>query len=184
ERVAKTGGIFDKEKLNWVNEHYIRGKTADEITDLCIPYLKEAGYITDEDVKNRYEWLKTMVTTVQENLSTTKDIVDKVDFFFNDKVVIEDDKALEVIEGEQVPELLNAFEEAVSEEEEIDEDFAKGIMKKIQKQTGIKGKNLFMPTRVALTGAVHGPEMVNIIYVLGKQNILKRIDYIKENYLK
>src|SRR5699024_887045 len=53
ERVAKTGGIFDKEKLNWVNEHYIRGKTADEITDLCIPYLKEAGYITDEDVKNR-----------------------------------------------------------------------------------------------------------------------------------
>ncbi|HLR35165.1 MAG TPA: glutamate--tRNA ligase [Tissierellales bacterium] len=184
ERVAKTGGIFDKEKLNWVNEHYIRGKTADEITDLCIPYLKEAGYITDEDVKNRYEWLKTMVTTVQENLSTTKDIVDKVDFFFNDKVVIEDDKALEVIEGEQVPELLNAFEEAVSEVEEIDEDFAKGIMKKIQKQTGIKGKNLFMPTRVALTGAVHGPEMVNIIYVLGKQNILKRIDYIKENYLK
>src|SRR5699024_2603824 len=113
ERVAKTGGIFDKEKLNRVNEHYIRGKTADEITDLCIPYLKEAGYITDEDVKNRYEWLKTMVTTVQENLSTTKDIVDKVDFFFNDKVVIEDDKALEVIEGEQVPELLNAFEEAV-----------------------------------------------------------------------
>ncbi len=184
ERVAKTGGIFDKEKLNWVNEHYIRGKTADEITELCIPYLKEAGYITDEDVKSRYEWLKAMVTTVQENLSTTKDIVDKVDFFFSDKVVIEDDKALEVIKGEQVPKLLNAFEEAVNEVEEIDEDFAKGIMKKIQKQTGIKGKNLFMPTRVALTGAVHGPEMVNIIYVLGKQNILKRIDYIKENYLK
>lgn len=183
DRVAKTGGIFDKEKLDWVNGHYIRSKTPEEITELCIPYLKEAGYITDEDVEHRYDWLRTMVITVQESLSTVKEIVDKVDIFFGNKVVIEDEKALEVIKGEQVPELLNAFEEELEKIDEIDEDFAKSIMKRIQKKTGIKGKNLFMPTRVALTGNVHGPEMVNIILILGKQNILERIDYIRENYL-
>ncbi len=183
-RVAKTGGIFDKEKLDWVNGHYIRSKTPEEITELCIPYLKEAGYITDEDVEKKYNWLKIMVTTVQESLSTTKEVVDKVDIFFGDEVIIEDDKALEVIKGEQVPQLLDALKEAVEEVDEIDEEFAKNIMKKIQKNTGIKGKNLFMPTRVTLTGNIHGPEMVDTIYILGKQNILKRIDYIKENYLK
>lgn len=183
DRVAKTGGIFDKEKLDWVNGHYIRSKTPEEITELCIPYLMEAGYITDEDVDKRYDWLKTMIITVQESLSTVKEIVDKVDIFFGNNVVMEDEKALKVIKGEQVPELLGAFEDELDKVDEVDEDFAKNIMKTIQEKTGIKGKNLFMPTRVALTGNVHGPEMVNIIYVLGKQNILKRIDYIKENYL-
>ncbi len=41
-----------------------------------------------------------------------------------------------------------------------------------------------MPTRIVLTGNNHGPELVNIIYLLGKQNILNRIDYVQENYLK
>ncbi len=40
-----------------------------------------------------------------------------------------------------------------------------------------------MPTRIALTGNNHGPELVNIIYILGKENILKRIQYVEENYI-
>ena len=54
-------------------------------------------------------------------------------------------------------------------------------MKTIQKATGIKGKNLFMPTRVAITGSEHGPEMVNIIYLLGKDKIIKRVSKILNN---
>ncbi len=41
-----------------------------------------------------------------------------------------------------------------------------------------------MPVRVALTGNTHGPELVNIIYLLGKQNILNRIEYVEKYYLK
>ncbi len=183
ERVSKTGGIFDKNKLNWINGHYIRSKSPEEITDICIPYLKEANYIIDEDVEERYNWIKAMVVTVQESLSTTKEIVDKVDIFFKNEVELEDDNAAEVLKGEQVPTLLSTLKEELDTIEEIDEEFAKNIMKRIQKKTGIKGKNLFMPVRVALTGNVHGPELANIIYVLGKQNILKRIDYIENNYI-
>ena len=51
-------------------------------------------------------------------------------------------------------------------------------MKMIQKSTGIKGKNLFMPSRVALTGSQQGPDMDKVILVLGKQNLIERIDYI------
>ena len=183
ERVSKTGGIFDKNKLNWINGHYIRSKSPEEITDICIPYLKEANYIIDEDVEERYNWIKAMVVTVQESLSTTKEIVDKVDIFFKNEVELEDDNAAEVLKGEQVPTLLSTLKEELDTIEEIDEEFAKNIMKRIQKKTGIKGKNLFMPVRVALTGNVHGPELANIIYVLGKQNILKRIDHIENNYI-
>lgn len=184
ERVSKTGGIFDKDKLDWVNSHYIRSSSPERIADLAIPYLKEANYITDEDINKRYDWIKAMVITVQESLSTTKEIVDKVDIFFKDKVELESDEVLEVLKGEQVPTLFEAIREELSEVEELDEELCGGLMKKIQKKTGIKGKNLYMPVRAALTGNLHGPELVNILYVLGKQNILKRIEYVENNYLK
>ena len=56
-------------------------------------------------------------------------------------------------------------------------------MNMIQKKSGVKGKNLFMPTRSVLTGSVHGPDLVTILYLLGKQNILQRIDYVEKEYL-
>lgn len=184
ERVSKTGGIFDIDKLNWVNGHYIRNYDLDKLTDIAIPFLKEKGFIDDNFIEKRYEWLKVLVETVREGLSNVSEIVDKVDIFFNDKVEIEDEEALEVLKWEETPTVLSAFKEEINNIDEIDQEFAKAIMKKIQKSTGIKGKKLFMPTRVALSGKVHGPELVSIIYLLGKQNILRRIEYIENNHLK
>ena len=184
ERVSKTGGIFDKDKLDWVNGHHIREYDIDKLTDLSIPYLKDAGYIDDKFVKEKYSWIKAMVQTVMESISYLSEIPEKVEVLFDNKVELEDEDALNTLRGEQVPDILNAFKEELNEIEEIDEEFAKGIMKSIQKSTGVKGKNLYMPTRIALTGNNHGPELVNIIYLLGKQNILNRIDYVQENYLK
>lgn len=52
------------------------------------------------------------------------------------------------------------------------------------KATGVKGKGLFMPTRVAITGSAHGPEMVNTIYLLGKEKIISRINKVLDSLLK
>ncbi|WP_425448438.1 glutamate--tRNA ligase [Dethiothermospora halolimnae] len=183
DRVSKTGGVFDKDKLNWVNGQHIKELDSKIVTDLAIPYLKDANYITEEDVENRYDWIQKIVETVQESLSYMKEITDKVDIFFKDKMDPEDDKALEMIKGEQVPELLNAFKEELEGIDEVDEEFANSIFKVLKKKTGIKGKNLFMPVRVALSGQLHGPEMTNIILILGKQNILNRINYVENNIL-
>ncbi|MCF6462462.1 glutamate--tRNA ligase [Clostridium sp. Cult1] len=183
ERVSKTGGIFDKDKLDWVNGHHIRNYDLDKLTKLAIPYLKEADLIDDKFVEERYDWIKTMVETVKENLSNVSEIIDKVDIFFNNEIQPEDDEALSVLKQDHVPDLLNAFKQELENIEEVDEEFAKTIMKKIQKGTGIKGKKLFMPTRVALTGNIHGPELISIIFLLGKQNIIDRIEYVKQHYL-
>ena len=183
DRVSKTGGIFDIEKLNWVNGHHIRRYDLDKLTNLCIPYLKEAGFVDDKFVEESFDWIKKMVETVQESLSNLSEIAEKVDIFFNNKVKPENEEALAMLKEEHVPSILKAFREELEQVEEIDEEFAKGIMRKIQKSTGVKGKKLFMPARIALTGNSHGPELVSIIYLLGKENIISRLDYVEENYL-
>lgn len=183
ERVSKTGGVFDKDKLNWINGQYIRKSDLDRITRLCIPYLLESGYIDESHVKEQYDWIKTMVSTVQESLSYLSEIPEKVKIYFEDEIHPEDQKAEDILKNEGVQSLFDAFKEELDSIESIDHEFAKTIFKKIQKKTGIKGKNLYMPIRVMLTGQVHGPEMVNIILVLGKDKILNRIKYVEENLL-
>ncbi|MBS4536858.1 glutamate--tRNA ligase [Clostridium sp. D2Q-11] len=183
DRVSKAGGVFDKDKLNWINGQYIREASLEKITNLAIPYLIDANYISDKDVEDRYDWIKTMVSTVKENLSYIAEITEKVELYFDSEVSPEDDEVVDTLKGEQVPSLLAAFREELEEIEEIDEEFAAGVIKKIQKKTKVKGKNLFMPIRAILTGQLHGPEMVSIILVLGKQNILNRIQYVENNIL-
>ena len=183
ERVSKSGGVFDTDKLNWVNQHYIKEASDEYITDLAIPFLIEAGYITEEDVTNRYDFVKGMVSVVKEKLQYVKEITDHVNIFFGDEVKLETEECAEFLKLEHIPTLINALEEKITAADEISEEFFKAMFKEIQKEHGIKGKNLFMGTRVILTGQMHGPDLPKAAAVIGKETCLNRIKYVKENLL-
>ena len=86
------------------------------------------------------------------------------------------DEAVEAIKTDEAKTLFDAFIGKLEEVDEVSLDFAKTIMKSIQKETGIKGKNLWFPVRAGLTGNVHGPDLDSIMVVLGKQEVLDRIN--------
>lgn len=178
ERVSKTGGIFDKDKLDWVNGHYIRSSSTEEIKDLAIPYLLEKGFVDTDFVKSNNDWMLMLIDTVKESLSTVSEISEKVEFIFQDELNIEEEVYQEFLNDENSKVLMRAIIEELSFIEEVDMDYAKTFMKTIQKNTGIKGKNLFMPVRVALTGSAHGPELVNVLFLLGKDKMIKRANNI------
>ncbi|CEO11196.1 glutamate--tRNA ligase [Paraclostridium sordellii] len=183
ERVSKSGGVFDTDKLNWVNQHYIKDASDEYITDLAIPFLIEAGYITEEDAKNRYDFVKDMVSVVKEKLQYVKEVTEHVNIFFGDKVELETEECREFLKLEHIPTLINALEEKIGAADEINEEAFKAMLKEIQKEHGIKGKNLFMGTRVILTGQMHGPDLPKAAAVIGKDTCLNRIKYVKENLL-
>ncbi|MDU6482796.1 MAG: glutamate--tRNA ligase [Paeniclostridium sordellii] len=183
ERVSKSGGVFDTDKLNWVNQHYIKDASDEYITDLAIPFLIEAGYITEEDAKNRYDFVKDMVSVVKEKLQYVKEVTEHVNIFFGDKVELETEECREFLKLEHIPTLINALEEKIGAADEINEEAFKAMLKEIQKEHGIKGKNLFMGTRIILTGQMHGPDLPKSAAVIGKDMCLNRIKYVKENLL-
>ncbi|SHK20931.1 glutamate--tRNA ligase [Tepidibacter formicigenes] len=183
ERVSKSGGVFDTDKLNWVNAHYIKEADNGFLADLAIPFLIEEGFITKEEATEKYDWIKSMVGVVKEGLSYVKEITNKVNIFFGDTVELEDEECREFLKLEHIPTLVNALEEKITNADEITADFVKGMFKEIQKEHKIKGKNLFMGTRITLTGQMHGPEIPLVLSVLGKEKILNRIKYVKENIL-
>ncbi|CDF58917.1 glutamate--tRNA ligase [Thermobrachium celere] len=182
-RVSKNPAVFDIDKLNHINGIYIRNANIDRIVDLAIPHLINGGFITEEFAKSNREWITKVVETVRGGLSYVGEIVNHVGIFFGEEVKLENEEAQEVLKQEHVPALLDEFKNILLETEVVTIENAKDIMNEVKKRTGAKGKALFMPIRVAVTGQVHGPELVNILEILGKDMLIKRIEYVKQNLL-
>ena len=85
-----------------------------------------------------------------------------------------DDEARDVMAQETVPALLEALRAGFADGP-WERDALKGVIKTAGKTAGAKGKNLFMPLRVKLTGACHGPDLVGIIHLLGREEVLARL---------
>ncbi len=180
ERVSKSGGVFDTNKLNWVNSHFIKSYDSDILAKLATPYLVEAGYISEEEAMGKINWISDLVSVLKDRLSYLEEIKNEAAIFFSDSIEPENEEAEEVLKLTHIQDLLNIFEEKVKNAGTIDQDFGKMVFKQIQKETGLKGKNLYMPIRVVLTGEVHGPDMGMTLKVLGKEKILSRIRYVRD----
>lgn len=170
DRVSKSGGVFDVDKLDWVNAQYIRKMEVSELAKLVKPYLVKAGFIKEDICEKR---LELITKTFQESISRLPEIVEQSRFLFEDVTV--EPEALKMRNAEHIEILKEKMKEELSQIEEMDEETAKGFMKKVQKASGFKGKDLYMPVRALLTGQVHGPELSNILEILGKGEILRRL---------
>ncbi len=180
DRVSKSGGIFDREKLNWVNSYYIKELTDQELFDLAVPFIVDAEVLDKSFIDSHKNWVMILLNTVKDSLDTLKEVPEKIKFILDPMPENLNDEEKEILKGETVPQLVDAIIEKLEGMESLSFDDAKTFMKEIQKETGIKGKNLFMPTRIAITGVEHGPELQNILYLLGKEELLKRLEGSKK----
>lgn len=179
DRVSKSGGIFDIKKLDWVNSHYIKELSDVEIAQKIKPYLIEKGLI---DESYDHEKLVNLASTFKTSLNKFSEIAGQTAFLFEDyEKEGYYDHVKEYLQSEDAKKVLTRIKEILTDED-LTEDLANTLMKRVQKDTGVKGKNLYMPARSAISGAEHGPEMLHLFMVLGRENIIKRIDYVLENF--
>nr|WP_263323904.1 glutamate--tRNA ligase [Neobacillus sp. Marseille-Q6967] len=173
-RLSKSPALFDKQKLTWMNNQYMKKIEVDRVLELALPHLIKAGRVPENLNEEQREWVKGLVGLLQEKMSFGAEIVELSEMFFKDEAEYEEE-AKEVLAGEQVPEVLKAFSEELDKLIEFKADEIKAAMKAVQKSTGQKGKNLFMPIRAAVSGQTHGPDLPQAIELLGKSKVQMRI---------
>ena len=171
--VGKSGAIFDPVKLHWMGTQYVSKMSLEDVTRAVLPYLEEAQLLTREKARERFEWLKQVVDTVRTNLGCFSDIVKETFYFFSDELSFEPFQT-EEMKGQKT--LLAAYEKAFSGfTGEFDGPNFLALVKDVGKQAGVKGKALYHPLRLAMTGREDGPELVKVAPLLGKEKVLERI---------
>lgn len=171
DRISKSGAIFDKDKLAWMNGQYIKAADLDRIVDLAIPFLQAAGRIGEDFDR---EWVTLLVTLFKDAMLAVSEIVPLSVLFFSDDVAYDED-AKAVLAEESAKVVLQAFLDKVQAMDTFNVDTIKAALKEVQKETGLKGKQLFMPTRVALTGQLHGPDLNLSLALFGKEKVAARL---------
>lgn len=173
-RLSKSASMFDKQKLTWMNNQYIKQMPLEKVVALALPHLQKAGKLPEELSPEQAEWAEKLIALYHEQLSYGAEITELTEVFFVDELTFEEDEK-EVLAGEQVPEVMASFKEQLENLESFEAADIKAAIKAVQKATGHKGKNLFMPIRIVTTGQMHGPELPDAISLLGKEKTIARV---------
>jgi nondiscriminating glutamyl-tRNA synthetase len=175
KRLSKSPSMFDKTKLTWMNNQYIKKLSREEVVALALPHLQKAGLLPAELTEAEQAWATDLIGLYHEQMSYGAEIVELSSLFFTDEIAY-DEEAKEVLAGETVPAVMASFKGQLESLETFDADSIKAAIKAVQKETGAKGKNLFMPIRVVTTGQTHGPELPNAIALIGKEKAIARVE--------
>lgn len=174
-RLSKSPAVFDTDKLAHISNTYMKKADPDRIAALSIPHLQYVGRLPKQLDANQHAWAAALVKLYQEQMNCAADIVELSEMFFCEELVI-DDKAQFVLAEEKAPVILSALRAKLEAATTWDVDTIKSSLKEVQREIGVKGKNLFMPVRVAISGQMHGRDLNETIVLLGKEKILARLN--------
>ncbi|HYA15504.1 MAG TPA: glutamate--tRNA ligase [Syntrophales bacterium] len=172
DRAGKSGAIFDEDKLKWLNAIYIRNYDVDKLTELLLPFIKEAGYEFAVPDRSR---LGQVVNALKDNLVTLADIGDYLDIFVDEKFRISEE-ASAILRGKTALPVLKVLREMLVQNNISGQIFYPALINSVRRKTGLKAKELYMPIRAAITGRTSGPELEKIFSILGKASILRRLE--------
>jgi glutamyl-tRNA synthetase len=165
--ISKSPAVYDLKKLNWFNRAYIARLDYHGFCEHLKPYLRyDLNNLASDDKM-------ALLEAVRGNLDKFSDINDNISYFFEDFTV---EEGLQQYINSGLP-VLRALRDAISNNQ-VDAGNAlaiKDYISGIGKQLGVKGKDLFYPIRIALSGRNHGPELGLIVYLLGREKSLERL---------
>lgn len=177
DRVSKSPAVFDLQKLNYMNAQYIKQTEDEKLIDLTLPFLREAGLFASASLsEDERQWVAGFIGAVKEKIYNLSEVKNYIPYFHGKELTEMGEEAKKIMQGDTVGTVLALFQAKLSGMDMLDPLAVKAVLKEITKELNLKGKDVFMPIRIALTGQMHGPDLDRIIALLGKDNIKARLE--------
>ncbi|MFH0799336.1 MAG: glutamate--tRNA ligase [Pseudomonadota bacterium] len=173
--VGSAASIFDAEKLGWVNSQHLLKLPNETLVELTRPFWSELGISIDDAA-----YAARAMATVRVRGDTLKKLAELSAFYFRDAIEIDPKAAAKWLGGEYAARLKELHTKLASEEEFSEASLSKIFDAEIAK-AGIKMTEIAQPVRVALTGGTASPGLFEVMAVLGKDRVLKRLGAVLLN---
>jgi glutamyl-tRNA synthetase len=160
EDVGLSAGVFDEEKLAWVNRHYLKAADPARLAQLSLPYFAGAGLLMSPAPEGL-----AFLASVMPIASGSVDRLDQVPgrlsvlFTYSADAALADDAIRAEMTSEGPRAVVNALAEELAVTPRLDRERFRVVAGAVKAKTGQKGKGLFHPVRIALTGRAEGPEL-------------------------
>jgi glutamyl-tRNA synthetase len=168
KRISKSPSNYDLKKLKWFNAKYIKVLSDEDYLKFVKPFL-------EYDVSDKSEeWINKLLLIYKDHISYGKEINEVVNIFFNDEFSIGEENK-EFLESDPlIKDVIKCYHDELSGIDWTIENIA-NVINVVKEKTGAKGKLLYMPIRIKISGVEHGPELPDEIYLIGKEKVLERL---------
>lgn len=171
-RLSKSPSMFDNKKLKYINHEYIKKLSLEEFIKLIKPFLIKANIKIESE-----QWLTSFAELLKDRCEYGAQIVDLYKEFFSLDFKLELSAKQFLTETEKSLDTIKEFKNQLLKINFTDKEIKEAIIK-TGKSINVKGKALFMPVRIATTGAMHGPDLPKSLELLGKEIVIKRINNV------
>jgi glutamyl-tRNA synthetase/nondiscriminating glutamyl-tRNA synthetase len=175
ERVTASPAVFDFEKLHWLNRHYLKTADPERVAELAWSYFAGAGLLPSHDggwqvtTAAVEAWFGKLLALFLPAVSQLDELPVKAGFVFrfSPAAARQNQENAEILATESAQKVLTAFAARVAAHSgPVTPEQFKAWMNEIKTETGAKGKDLFHPVRIALTGSHSGPEFDKLIPIV------------------
>lgn len=182
-RLSKSQASFDQAKMDWMSGQYISRMDSQTLTDWALPHLQKAGLASSDPSDDELAYIQKVVQLYQKEMDYAAQVVDLAAVFFQDAPVYSKE-AQEVLQAEEAKTVMQAFKAKLADLDPADytADQVQAIIKEVQKETGVKGKGLYMPLRASLIGEAHGPGANEVVGVFGKEKTLDHLTHSLDQF--
>ena len=168
-RISKSSSQYDVKKLEWFNHQYIKKMNDTEY----LTWIK--NYFTQDTTTKSDEWVNKLLLVYKDHLNYGKEIDELTKDFFKSDFNIASE-AQEFLDSDPViPEVIKCFKNEIENIPEWTVDNINTAINNVKNKVNVKGKLLYMPIRIKVSGLMHGPELADTIYLIGQDIVLERL---------
>jgi glutamyl-tRNA synthetase len=168
ERVGKAGAVFNIDKLNWLNAQHIRLKSDDELADAVMPMLAQ------KSISPERAYLKSAINLMKERVTTLHDFVEFSDYLYADPLTY-DEKGRAKYWQPETKELMVALADKFATLPIFTHDSIEAAVRAFAEEKSVNASALIHPTRLAVSGKVVGPGLFELLHLLGKDTVVRRL---------
>ncbi|NMB36321.1 MAG: glutamate--tRNA ligase [Firmicutes bacterium] len=182
EKVSRNPAIFDLDKLIWLNGHYLRTMELQTIAERARPFFQENAEIWATCRESRLE-IEDVIDLVRDRVKTLREIVDASTYFYLEDFSY-DEKGTKKHFRKGTGDILKKVAEVLEQTEPFTADVIKKELQRLSKELKISPAKINLPVRLAVTGRTMGPDLFDIISLLGKEKVLARFKKVEELFFK
>jgi len=171
ESIGKSAGVFDLEKMQWLNGHYLKQLSPEDVARAVRPFIEKRGLPVPGDER----WLAKAVTTVKERAKTLIEVVDLARFYLTDEITIDPAAATKFLKPPIKP-VLQDLRDALARVAPWDVETLTATFNQVIERHGLALGKVAQPVRVAVTGTSASPGIFEVLDVLGRQRTIARLD--------
>ncbi|NIR52432.1 glutamate--tRNA ligase [candidate division KSB1 bacterium] len=174
--IMKKSAVFDERKLEWMNNQYIMARDDESLLKLTIPRLEASGLVSSEFVKENKTYLLKIMALLKPRMRRLSDFPDMASYFFRAPESYDEKAVKKHWKGPDLVDKFHRLIDRLGNIEDFHPDEIETAIRSLAEELDMSAAKLIHPTRVALTGAPASPGLFEVMELLGKDTVIRRLE--------